>query len=138
MALWLLKHDPGMFDKNIYIFVSKLGCFKDCLLMAKIAKNNKYTNKQIDKILMPMAMSLIEDDYNIIKSFINKTKLKDISLASKWAPREGKAFSEFIPNLLRLCKLYGKHSKEAWRKLLKCINSQSPNPTTIETLLSRR
>ena len=38
MALWLLRKDPILFDRNIYVFVSELGCFKDCLLMAMLAK----------------------------------------------------------------------------------------------------
>jgi len=138
MALWLLRRDPDLFDKNIYLFVSELGFFKDCLSMAKIAKSDNYTNQEIDKILMPMAMSLIEDDYNIVKSFIDKKTMPYISLASKWAPREGKSFDEFIPNIQRLCKIKTKNSKESWRKFIRNIINKSPNPTTIETLLSEK
>ena len=136
MALWLLRKDPILFDRNIYVFVSELGCFKDCLLMAMLAKNDNYTESEINKILLPMALSLIEDDYNIVKSFIDGKKVKHISLASKWAPREGKAFHEFIPNLQKLCNINSIKSKEKWRKYIKNIVNKSPNPTTVETLLS--
>lgn len=138
MALWLLKYDPNLFDKNIYLFVSSIGCYKDCLLMARMAKNNNYTKQEINKILKPMAVSLIEDDYSIVKSFIDKSPVVNISLASKWAPREGKSYSDFIPHLHRLCKLNKKQPKESWRKLLRNIINKSPNPITIETLLSEK
>ena len=138
MALWLLKNDSVLFDKNIFLFVSELGCYKDCLLMAKIAKNIGYSNKLIDKILLPMAVSLIQDDFNIVKSFIEKTPQKKISLASKWAPREGKAYSEFIPNLKRLCQIFGKHSNANWRKLIRSIINKTQDPILIETLLSSK
>ena len=65
-------------------------------------------------------------------------KVKHISLASKWAPREGKAFHEFIPNLQKLCNINSIKSKEKWRKYIKNIVNKSPNTTTVETLLSEK
>lgn len=135
MALWLLRIDPELFEKNICIFVSKIGYYKDCLLMAKLARTDNYSNKEIDKILTPMAISLLEDEYNINKSLIDKTPIKNISKASKWAPREGKAFDMFIPNLQRLCAL--NNSKKSWRKFINNIVNKLPNPV-LETLLSEK
>jgi hypothetical protein len=140
MALWLLKHHPGMFIANHTRFVSDIGYYKDCLNMSKMAKDRGYSKEQIDMILMPMAIALINDKYTIIQSYVNPNdNQKKISLASKWAPRQGKAFAEFIPQLKKLCNITEPQSNMKWRKYIQqIIKSSKINMIPIETYLSNK
>lgn len=140
MALWLLRHHEDCFILNHNMFIS-FGCFKDCLLMAKIAINENLSTKKIMMILTPMAIALINDTYSInrahIFNIINPpNKNINLSLASKWAPREGKAFSETIPFLKKLCNIKGPNSDEAWRKYIR--NISKAYGATIEEILSKK
>ena len=138
MALWLLKTNEVWFISNYPIFIN-LGCLKDCLIMSKMADMHY---KKIMLLLFPMALALVNDNHAIIKSNIMKSIYPDykqtlsLSLASKWAPRQGKAYSEFIPYLKKLCNIVGKNSDAAWRKYIRNI-SAAGNPT-IEELLSAK
>lgn len=140
MALWLLKHHPNMFVANHTRFVRDIGYYKDCLNMSKMAKERDYSKEQIDMILIPMAVALMEDEYNLIQLHINpmnNNQNKKISLASKWAPRQGKAFAEFIPQLKKLCNITGPQSDMKWRKYIqRIIKSSKTNLIPIETYLS--
>ena len=140
MALWLLKHQPTMFVANHTRFVSDIGYYKDCLNMAKMAKERGYSKEQINMILMPMASALMTDEYNIVHACINPSNAnqnKKISLASKWAPRQGKAFAEFIPQLKKLCNITGPQSDMKWRKYIqRIIKSGDIKSIPIETHLS--
>ena len=137
IALWVLENHEKMFVCNHTTFVKTIGCYKDCLNMARLAKDKKMSDKNINLILMPMAMALVEDENNIVWNFMNKDKpRRKISLASKWAPREGKSFSEFIPYLKKLCNITGKQSNKKWRKYIQQLVLSCP--TSIETLLSTK
>jgi len=135
MILWLLNKDKKLFLLNYDRYI-KLGYYRDCLSLAKIAKNRNYTDEQISLLLEPLANSLIDDEHKIIQNHLNTNKNKlQLSLASKWAPREGKAYSELIPYLKKLCGINGKKSNEMWRKYIQKIKYHHTDKT-IETLLS--
>ena len=140
MALWLLHNHEDYFIINHNMFIS-FGCFKDCLIMSKMAINEKFSTKKIMMILTPMAIALINDTYSInrahIINIINPPhKNINLSLASKWAPRKGKAFSETIPYLKKLCNIKGRNTDETWRKYIR--NISKAYGATIEELLSKK
>ena len=136
MALWLLEHHEDIFIRNSKVLIEDLGYFKDCLNMARIAKDRRMTDHQINIILYPMAAALISDEAKIIQaqSGNKETQLK-LSLAHKWAPRHGKAFAEFIPYLRKLCNINGPNPQEQWRKYIRAIAQKN---ITVENLLSAR
>jgi hypothetical protein len=135
MVLWLLKYHEDTFTKNYFMFVSEMGYFKDCLNLAKMAKDRGFTTQKISLLLKPMAESLMKDENKIIKSrYMGIDKLLNLSLAAKWAPREGKAFSEFIPYLKKLCNISGKDSQRQWREYISSISQKQP---TTENILSK-
>jgi hypothetical protein len=132
MVLWLLKHHEDIFTKNYFIFVSEIGYFKDCLNLAKMSKDRGFTEHQITLLLKPMAESLMKDENKIIKAnSMRINNLLNLSLAAKWAPREGKAFSEFIPYLKKLCNISGKDSQRQWREYISSISRRQPTPENI-------
>jgi hypothetical protein len=146
MSLWLLKNKPLMFTNNHMRFIHDMGCYKDCLVLSKMASARNYSNNQIHMILLPMATSLINDS-KIIDQITNQhisqnandtvsNLLSLLSLASKWAPREGKLFNEFIPQLKQLCGITGPKSNMLWRKYIQKIVKHIP--TTIESNLSKK
>jgi hypothetical protein len=142
MCLWLLKNHKNMFMANYFRFVQEIGCYKDCLNLAKMAKEQKYDDSDIRLLLMPMAVSLMEDENLIIqkhlyKSIGTKTNELKLSLAAKWAPREGKAFTQLIPYLKQLCNITGLKSDMKWRKYIQQITYCNKS-TTIEKLLSMK
>lgn len=138
MALWLLKHFPDVFNANYIRFVQDMGYYKDCLILAKMAKERKYSDNEIRTILMPMAISLIDDENKIIKKHLSGSREKiTLTLASKWAPREGKAFSYLIPYLKQLCNITGAKSDMRWRIYIRQI-SRGNESKTIESLLSTK
>jgi hypothetical protein len=135
MALWLLQHHEDTFILNIQVLVEDLGYFKDCLNMARMAKNRNMTDYHINLILYPMAISLMNDEAKIIHAFNKKDAPLELSLAHKWAPRQGKAFAEFIPCLRKLCNINGSKPQERWRKYIRAIAQKN---ITIENLMSAR
>jgi hypothetical protein len=136
MALWLLKHHEEAFILNSQILVENLGYFKDCLNMARIAKDRNMTDHQINIILHPMALALMIDESKIVQGHLSGNKIPlELSLAHKWAPRYGKAFSDFIPYLLKLCNITGPKPQERWRKYIRMIAQKK---ITVENLLSAR
>lgn len=141
MCLWLLKNNKNMFMLNYFRFVQEIGCYKDCLNLAKIAKEKQYTDSDIRLLLMPMAVSLMEDENLIIQKHLNtrgsKTNILNLSLAAKWAPREGKAFTKLIPYLKQLCNIIEPKSDMKWRKYIQQI-TYGNTLTTIERLLSMK
>lgn len=138
MVLWLLKNDLDLFLKNYNTYITILGYYKDCLLLAKLAYHKDYTNQEIELLLMPLAMALMDDENKIIQKHLNPTNNEiQISLASKWAPREGKAFSTFIHHLKKLCNITGKKTNMKWRKFIQQIIHHK-KIKTIETLLSTK
>jgi hypothetical protein len=142
MCLWLLKNHKNMFMANYFRFVQEIGYYKDCLNLAKMAKEQKYDASDILLLLMPMAVSLMEDENLIIqkhlyKSIGTKTNELKLSLAAKWAPREGKAFTQLIPYLKQLCNITGPKSDMKWRKYIQQITYGNTS-VTIEKLLSTK
>ena len=137
MLLWLLKYHPEKFLNNYYLFINRFGYFKDCLNLATMAKERRYPIKDVNLLLSPMALALIEDERIIIQNKMKSPNERErISLASKWAPREGKAFSHLIPHLKMLCNITGAKSNVKWRKYIQQIVRWA-NPT-IEKLLSTK
>jgi hypothetical protein len=142
MCLWLLKNHKNMFMANYFRFVKEIGCYKDCLNLAKMAKEQKYDDSDIRILLIPMAVSLMEDENLIIQKHLHKSvetnpnELK-LSLVAKWAPREGKAFTQFIPYLKQLCNITGPKSDMKWRKYIQEITFGN-TLVTIEKLLSTK
>lgn len=137
MVLWMLKHHKNVFLKNYDIFIN-LGYFRDCLTLAKMAKERNYSKNQIDLLLSPMAVALLKDENTIIQNTMSGSSnhpFLNLSLASKWAPREGKAFSEFIPNLKNLCNITGFNSQKRWRQYITRISHEN---NTIENILSNK
>jgi hypothetical protein len=135
MALWLLEYHEDTFILNIRVLIEDLGYFKDCLNMAHIAKDRNMTDHHIDLILYPMAMALMIDEAKIIQGLNEKDTPLELSLAHKWAPRQGKAFTEFIPCLRKLCNITGPKPQERWRKYIRAIAQKK---ITIENLMSSR
>lgn len=139
MVLWLLKKDEPLFYENYTRFVKDIGYYKDCLILAKMAKERNYTDEQIRLILMPMAIELMNDENKIIQFHLKRDGKKPLlSLVSKWAPREGKAFSEFIPYLKQLCNITGPKSNAKWRKYIQLMAKYNNESKPIETLLSTK
>jgi hypothetical protein len=103
--------------------------------MARIAKDRNMTDHHINLILYPMAMALMIDEAKIIQASERKDDSLELSLAHKWAPRQGKAFEEFIPYLRKLCNITGPKPQEQWRKYIRAIAQKN---TTIENLMSAR
>jgi hypothetical protein len=145
MALWLLKKDQSLFITNYTRFVKDIGYYKDCLNLAQMAKERNYTDTEIRILLMPMAVALMTDENVIILNHFNNSKETiKLSLASKWAPREGKAFSNLIPYLKQLCNITGSKSNMKWRKYIQTlvtyniIDHSTAVVPSIETLLSTK
>jgi hypothetical protein len=134
MILYLLKHHEDKFLRNYATFIN-LGCYKDCLNLARMAKERNFSINQIELLLQPMAFALLNDENVIIQARMNNDIFPKISLASKWAPREGKSFSEFIPILKKLCNITGKFSSKYWRQY---ITSISKRQISVENLLSKK
>jgi hypothetical protein len=139
MALWLLNVNELIFAQNCTRFVRDIGYFKDCLIMAKMALGLKYSDNKIMIILMPLAIALAEDEGKIIKAHMNKQPREklSLSLASKWAPRQGKSYSMLIPYMKTLCGITGPKSDAKWRKYIQSI-VRATTTDTVETLLSTK
>jgi len=140
MVLWLLNKDESLFNAIYAKFVKDIGYYKDCLNLAKMAKARNYTDGQIRLLLMPMAMALMHDENIIIQSNIKKEKNIRLSLASKWAPRAGKSFTNLIPYLKQLCNITGRDSDMKWRKYIQHIikykfNQNNANYYSNNTIL---
>lgn len=139
MALWLLNMDEVVFARNFTRFVRDIGYFKDCLIMAKMALSLKYADTKIMMILMPLASALVEDEDKILKAHMNKQPREklSLSLASKWAPRQGKSYSMLIPYMKTLCGITGSKSDAKWRNYIQSI-VRATTTDTVETLLSTK
>ena len=116
MILWLLYHHRNVFIINYPLFI-EIGCYKDCLILSKRAKKiPSFSKNDIKLLLTPMAEALLDDEHKIrVDNKLN------ISLASKWAPRHGKAFAEFINPLKQLCCIREPKSDMKWRKYIQQI-----------------
>jgi len=113
------------FEKNYPMFV-KMGCYKDCLVLAKRVREK---GGSVSTMLKPLVVALMDDENSI-----RLGNLQNLSLASKWAPRQGKKYAEFIPDLKKMCGIKGGHVE--WRKFLKKITSKCP--ATAEHILSNK
>lgn len=136
VVLWLLQNHIDVFNNHYETFIKDIGCYNDCLNLAKLAKERLLCNKFIYALLKPMATALINDK-KIIDN-LSSCEVPNLSLASKWAPREGKSFDVFIPYLKYLCGITGKKTNMKWRKYIQSIAHAVPNITTIEHLLSTK
>ena len=138
MILWLVKNHKTEFNNNYETFIKHIGYYKDCLIISKMAIDRKFTLDEIRSLLMPMASALMEDEYKIVNKYLSGSR-KDItlSMASKWAPREGKAYSCLIPFLKQLCNITGKKTNMKWRKYIQQI-SRFHKIKTIDFLLSSK
>lgn len=139
MAFWLLNNHEISFAKNFTRFVRDIGYYKDCLIMAKMAYEMKYSDNKIMLILMPLAHALSMDENKILKAHVNnmpREKLS-LSLASKWAPRQGKSYSMLIPYMKKLCNISGTQSDAKWRKYIQSI-VKATTVDTVEKLLSTK
>jgi hypothetical protein len=139
MALWLLNTHAETFVKNFTRFVRDIGYYKDCIIMAKMALKMNYSDHKIMMILMPLARALADDENKILTTHLSgltKETLR-LSLASKWAPRQGKSYSALIPYMKTLCNITGPKSDAKWRKYIQSI-VRATTTDTIETLLSTK
>jgi hypothetical protein len=136
ILLWLLENYEKMFIVNYMTFIH-LGYYKDCLLLASMAKQKKIHEYKVIWLLEPMAIALLNDakNLNIAQQSRNYEKI-NMSLAAKWAPRQGKAYSHCIPYLKQMCGITGSKSDMKWRKYIRRLTISSKTPETIETLLS--
>jgi hypothetical protein len=139
IAIWLLNHDEGLFLKH-YPTLITFGYYKDCLNLAQIAIKQNYPEDKIFKLLAPMATALTEDEHTItqmtFKCSNNSSARPKLSLAAKYAPRQGKAYANTIPYLKKLCNIAGKKSDEKWRKYIQYI-ARSCADVPVETHLSQ-
>lgn len=135
IALWVLNKDEELFMKNYNTYITKIGCFKDCLHLAQYAIDQCYSDDKILKLLAPMALALGMDEFTVTQTHLNQSQSPPQSLAAKWAPRKGKAFNSTIPYLKKLCNITGKNSDEKWRKYIQYIIKANPI-RSIETHLS--
>lgn len=139
MALWLLNNHELAFTRNFTRFVRDIGYYKDCLIMAKMAHRMKYSEHKIMLILAPMVCALVDDENTILISHINNLPREKLilSMASKWAPRQGKSYSVLIPYMKKLCNITGPKSDAKWRKYIQSI-VRATTTDTIEHLLSAK
>ena len=128
MMKWLLKNHEDRFMDNYDEFIN-MGCYRDCLAMA----DDKCLNRdQIKILLAPMATQLGKDhELYVMNGGVG------MSLASKWAPREGKTFSHLIPYLKQLCGISGSQSSMLWRRYITMLSRGIP-PTTERLLSSNK
>jgi hypothetical protein len=155
MMIWLLDNHESLFIKNIKMFVSGIGRFRDCLNMAGIINERSPSSdtisekkRKIDIILKPMASALLIDKKTVhtfnlrllLKSKLtdmdtSKLQYPEISGASLYAPRQNKKFEWLIPNLFRLCKLGVDtlYIKNEWRDFLRQFATYSKRDLPIET-----
>lgn len=108
-------------DFEEYTTFIETGCYRDCLIIASLAKTHGYSKDLIKIILTPMAFALLDDENEIVKRQLYGSKSTNLSTASNWAPRRGKAFAEFITPLKQLCSIYGHASDMKWRKYIQRI-----------------
>ena len=129
IALWLLKNHDNMFMANYLTFID-MGCLRDCLVLAKMAIKEGLNKYKIVTCLSPLAMMLMNDTKTI------QMGGGKLSMAHKWAPRQGKSFSQCIPYLKKICKLEGYDSDKQWRLYIRNIASRANK--TVETKLSSK
>jgi hypothetical protein len=155
MMIWLLDNHESVFIKNIKMFVSGIGRFRDCLNMAGIINERtpildtiSEKKRKIDIILKPMVSALLIDRKTVhifnlqilLKSKItdidtSKLQCPEISGASLYAPRQNKKYEWLIPNLFRLCNLEMDtlYINIKWREFLKQFANYSKRDLPIET-----
>jgi hypothetical protein len=138
ILLWLLENHEKIFIVNYITFI-QMGYYKDCLILASIAKQQTIPEYKIILLLTPMAIALSNDDENLyIAQLSGNYSNITMSRAAKWAPRQGKAYSHCIPYLKQLCGITGAKSNMKWRKYIQRLTIASKSPKTIETLLSSK
>lgn len=129
IALWLLKHDINTFLQNYNYYITEIGCYRDCLVLAKMAIHS-FTEEDIYTLLTPMSTALIVDTHRVMTVPNSR-----ITLAAKWAPRQNKSFSVCIKYLKKLCGITGPKSDARWRKYIQTLMKYYDSPI-IETSLS--
>jgi len=121
LLLWLLKNYENIFTQVYDVFLGDN--YRDCLILAKIAKCLDMDKGKINLLLMPMASALLNDEDKIISGrYLGGNGECLLSSASKWAPRHGKSFAEFIHPLRKLCGIKGRNIDIKWRKFIRGIS----------------
>ena len=132
IALWLLKHDISTFLQNYNYYIAEIGCYRDCLVLAKMAIHS-FTEADIYTLLTPMSTALIVDTHNVITNPNPR-----ITLAAKWAPRQKKSFNVCIKYLKKLCGITGPTSDAQWRKYIQTLMKYYESPTPETSLSSQQ
>jgi hypothetical protein len=124
--LWLRKYKPLTYLMNLSKFL-EYGCFKDLLQLAGLAQTYNLNPLGSDEhyIELELLAEYIKDDFEKYNKYGEKTR---ISLASKWAPSEGKHFDikyGFADDMVNI--LYPNEplttSKKLYRKMLSTLRA---------------
>jgi len=117
---WLRQKDPNLYRKNLQQVVETYGCYVDYLKLAETEDEEAFE-------LSLLAQRLQED----------KLGARDaMSLAYKWAPREGKKYDKLARRLAKLLFPGERKPLEAYRKLLAELSGRKR--PVVETTLSKR
>lgn len=124
--LWLRKNKPLTYIMNLSKFL-EYGCFKDLLQLAALAQTHNLEPLGADEnyIELELLAEYLKDDIEKYNKYGEKSH---ISLASKWAPSEGKHFDinyGFVEELLGIIypEITLKESKKKYRKMLSTLRS---------------
>lgn len=122
--LWLRKNKPLTYIMNLSKFL-EYGCFKDLLHLAGLAQTYNLEPLGVDEnyIELELLAEYLKDDMDKYNKYGENAH---ISLASKWAPSEGKHFDEkygFVEDLIGIIYPEGiiKNSKKEYRKMLSTL-----------------
>lgn len=124
--LWLRKNKPLTYIMNLSKFL-EYGCFKDLLHLAGLAQTHNLNPLGADEhyIELELLAEYLKDDFEKYNKYGENAR---ISLASKWAPSEGKHYDikyGFVDDLISI--LYPedtlKNSKKTYRKMLSTLRS---------------
>lgn len=116
---------PNIYNNNIKLLVEKYGRFEDYLHLDKSIRciNNKL-NQKFNRPELDLFVNKIQEDINILLSDKSDNLLfdknKSISLAAKWAPREGSYFNDqhiYMAKKLSTSREY----KKDYRKVIKTL-----------------
>lgn len=80
--VWLKRHKPKTYEKNIINYINKYGRWKDIIYIG--CKNND----------MSLEIKLICDQLKADKSKLNTIAKNTISICAKWAPTEGDKYDQ--------------------------------------------
>ncbi len=124
--LWLRKNKPLTYILNLNTFL-ELGYFKDLLVLAGfvIDENQEYLGTDNQILELELFAEFLKKDIERFEKYGSKAQ---ISLASKWAPSEGKHFDvkygfvdELVGILFPECIL--NHGKKKYRIMLSTLRS---------------